>query len=113
MIVFIIFFGLMVLLFTAFFNFDTIVKIEHEKYNHEWIKDGKPIGFFWRSSQCTWLSSAMALQRLSFRWLFTTPPWIRNDSDALLHLKRLRLFVLFFNVGIIAWFVISVLIIDK
>jgi hypothetical protein len=103
----------MVLLFAAFFNFDKIVKIEHEKYSQEWINDGKPKGFFWRSAQCTWLSSAMALQRLSFQWLFTTPTWIRIDSEALLHLKRLRMFVLFFNVGIIVWFVISILILEK
>ncbi len=112
-IVIIIFLGLMVLLFTAFFNFDKIVKIEHQKYNQEWIKDGKPMGFFWRSSQYTWFSSALALQRLSFRWLFTTPPWIRSDSEGLLYLKRLRMFVLCFNIGIIVWFVISMLIIEK
>jgi hypothetical protein len=45
-ITFTIFLSLMVVLFFAFVNFDKLVKIEYRKYRAEWIKDGKPRGFF-------------------------------------------------------------------
>jgi hypothetical protein len=104
-----IFIGLMGVLLVAISNFDSLVKIEYRKYKDEWIIDGKPHGFFWRPSESTWFSSSIAMQKLSFRWLFKTPQWISNDPEAIYRLKRLRLFVLIFNIGIVIWFIINII----
>jgi hypothetical protein len=108
-----IFIGLMAVLLFAFVNFDNLVKIEYRKYKDEWTIDGKPRGFFWRPPESTWFSSPIAMQKLSFRWLFKTPKWMNNDPEAIYRLKRLRLFVLIFNIGIIFWFLISMMINGK
>jgi hypothetical protein len=106
-----IFLGLMAVLLMAFANFDRLVKIEYKKYKEKWVKDGKPRGFFWRPSEIPWfafaIASSLAMQSLSIKWLFKTPEWVTNDLEAKECLRKLRLYVLIFNVGIIVWFVIS------
>ena len=103
----------MVVLFFAFVNFYKLVKIEYRKYRAEWIKDGKPRGFFWRPPESTWFASSIAMQGLSWKWLFKTPQWMSGDPEAIYLLKRLRLFVLIFNIGIVVWFIISIIINGK
>jgi hypothetical protein len=109
-LIFTIFFILMVILVIAFVNFDKLVKIEYTKYRKDWIKDGKPRGFFWWPPERTLFSSSLALQALSLKWLFKTPQWMNSDAVAIQRLKRLRLSVLTFYVGIIVWFIISMII---
>jgi len=46
------------------------------------------------------------MQKLSFKWLFKAPDWIRTDSETKQNLKRLRLFVFLSNIGIVAWFLV-------
>src|ERR1700690_273631 len=92
--------------FFSFFNFDSLVNIEYKRHNEDWIKDGKPKGFFWRAPGGPLFSGSIATQKLSFVWLFRTPHWVNNDTEAKIHMKRLRIFVLIFNIGVIVWFVI-------
>ena len=106
-IVIIIFFGLVAFLFLAFTNFDQLVKIEYNKYKEQWIKDGKPIGFFWRPPESNWFGSSIAMQRLSMRWIFRTPNWATGDPQAKIYLRKLRIFVLTWNVGMIIWFMVT------
>ncbi len=105
--------GLAVLLIYAFTNIDKLVQIEYKKFKEEWTKDGKPRGFFWRSPECSWFASSIAMQKLSFTWIFKTPQWMRTDFEANNHLRRLRLFVLLFNNGIVVWFMIAMIIIKN
>jgi hypothetical protein len=107
------FLGLMVILFLAFFNFDAIVKIEYQRHKDDWIKDGKPIGFFWRSPESSWFSSAFAMQGLSLRLLFKTPRWVDNEPAAMACLKKLRKLVLIFNIGVIVWAILSMVIYQR
>jgi len=102
-----IFLALMGILLYAFFNFDRLVKIEYQRHNEDWIKDGKPRGFFWRAPESSWIRSSFAMQRLSMQWLFKTPDWINNDPEATNYLKKLRRLVLIFNISIIVWFIIN------
>jgi hypothetical protein len=107
------FLGILILipiLFLALVNFDRLVKSEFHKHKPQWIKDGKPGGFFWRPYESTFILSALATKRLSFSWLFKTPQWVDEDPEARESLKKLRLFVLLWNVGVILWFV-SILIV--
>ncbi len=106
---FTLFLSLIPVLFFTLANFDELVKIEYTKYRAEWIKDGKPRGFFWRPPESIWLAGSLSMQRLSWKWLFKTPQWISSEPKAVHRLKRLRLFVLIFNIGIILWAVISMM----
>ncbi len=108
-----IFLALIGILLYAFFNFDRLVKIEYQRHKEDWIKDGKPIGFFWRAPESSWFRSSFAMQNLSMQWLFKTPDWTNNDPEATNHLKKLRALVLIFNIGIIVLFVISMVINQK
>lgn len=105
----------MVVLSMAFTDFDKLVQIEYKKYKEEWIKDRKPRGFFWKPSEITWFAVAgsFAMQRLSMKWLFKTPEWVTNDLEAKEYLRKLQLYVLIFNVGIIVWAVISIIINER
>ena len=107
------FLGLMVILLYAIFNFDRLVKIEYQRYKEEWIKDGKPIGFFWRTPESSWLSSSFAMEKLTMQWLFKTPHWVNKDPEAMGRLRKLRRLVLFFNIGVIIWAVLSMIINEK
>jgi hypothetical protein len=84
--------GFPVLLY-AFAMFDRIVKAQYEGHRDAWFADGRPRGFFWQAPECTWFRSALALHRLSFLWLFTTPPWVGQSSSCQRWLRRLRLSV--------------------
>jgi len=108
-----IFLALMGILLYAFINFGRLVKIEYQRHNKEWIRDGKPMGFFWRFPESSWLSSSFAMQKLSMQWLFKTPDWTNNDAEARDRLRKLRRLLLIFYVGIIIWFVICMLIYEK
>lgn len=109
MIIMLPFLCLMVVLLIAFHRFDRLVKIEYEKYRNEWIADRKPRGFFWRPSESPLVSGSFAMQVLSMKWLFRTPAWAVEDSEAKERLKELRLYVLIFNIGIIIWAVFGVM----
>jgi hypothetical protein len=109
---FIIFIGLCVILFLSFVHFDRLLKIEYEIYREQWVTDGKPFGIFWRPSESTIFLSLIAMWRLSLYWLFKTPEWIRNDVKAQKSLRKLRIFTLIWNVGIIVWFAITIITIN-
>lgn len=108
-----IFIGLMGVLLFAFFSFGKLVKIEYRKYRHEWTIDGKPRKFFWRPPESSLFSSSIAMQILTFRWLFRTPEWIRSDAEAVYWLRKLRLSALVFNAGIVVWFFVIMIITEK
>lgn len=107
----VIFIALIALLLYEFVNFDRLVKIEYQKHSEDWIKDGKPKGFFWRPPESPWVGGSFALQRISFVWLFRTPKWTSNDAEATTYLKRSRQLTLIFNIGIVVWFIITMAII--
>ncbi|SRR6266702_3372886 len=77
----------------AFLMFDRLVRAEYEHDRVAWEADGRPRGFFWRAPECTWLRSAWSINRLSWRWLFTTPSWAAKSPDCREALTRLRVAV--------------------
>jgi chromosome condensin MukBEF MukE localization factor len=100
------FLALMVLLFFALRTFDSLVKIEYKRHNQDWIRDGRPKGFFWRAPGASLISGSVAAQKLSFLWLFRSPHWTDDDNEAKMYLKRLRRLVMLFYLGVVAWLVI-------
>lgn len=100
------FLALIVLLFFALITFDSLVRIEYRRHNQEWINDGKPKGFFGQPPGTPLFGGSLATQKLSFLWLFKSPHWIKSDTEAHIHLRRLRRLVLIFNAGAILWLMI-------
>jgi len=98
---------LLPVLIAVFLTFDQLVRFEYCSSKENWDKDGKPRGFFWRPAESNaglarMLKSNFALQRCAFVWLFKTEDWMKADQHALRLVRRLRVLVLIWNVGILA-----------
>jgi hypothetical protein len=98
------FLGILLVLIRAFRHFDRLVQIEYEKYRHRWLEDGGPRGFFWKPPEASLPGSNLAMQWLSLAWVFKTPPWVGNDSEASNNLKQLRFYFMVWNLGVLVWF---------
>jgi hypothetical protein len=55
----------------------------------------------WCPAEATPFRSNFAQQRLSLTWLFSTPPWAREDPSASRLLRHLRRLVLAWNVSMV------------
>ena len=96
---------LIAVLFYSFVLFDRLLRTEYEQYRPAWEADGSASGFFWRARECRLFRSDLARLRLSLSWLFRTPAWVTNSSSGSATLRRLRLGVLVWNVGILLVFI--------
>jgi hypothetical protein len=90
----------------GFISFDRLLRIEHEQNRPAWEVDGRPAGFFWRARECSWMRSDLARGRLAFVWLFRTPSWVSDSAASTVALRRFRLAVLMWNIGVLLWLVI-------
>jgi hypothetical protein len=90
----------------GFISFDRLLRIEHEQNRPAWEVDGRPAGFFWRARECSWMRSDLARGRLAFVWLFRTPSWVSDSAASTVALRRFRLAVLIWNIGVLLWLVI-------
>jgi hypothetical protein len=93
--------GLLCAALIALLTFDELVKLEYQEHYDEWVQDGKPDGFWWCHKESTWLRSSLARNKVSFYWLFVTPEWIKLSAQAKRLLRRLRICVAIWNLGII------------
>ena len=84
-----------------FLTFDRLVKTEYEKHKKQWVKDGKPHGFFWWPSESPLFSGHIAQLRLTIYWLFKTPQWIKRDVKSRKTLQINRISNLIVYVGIL------------
>lgn len=100
-------FPLIVVLLTAFVSFDLLVKLQHSRYPDAWKADGAPWGFFWRP-RGSGFAGAFSHGWLSMKSVFVTPEWARADERARSLLRRMRVCVAVWNVGVIAVPVIAV-----
>ena len=87
----------------AFVLFDRLVRAHYENHRDDWEKTGRPAGFFWRAVECHSYRSHLARARLSLVWLLRTPAWIAHSPALAVTLRRLRLAVVTWNVGILTW----------
>jgi hypothetical protein len=100
------FFLLIPLLIWAFNTFDSLIKLEHEKFHQQWIKDGQPPGMFWRpEGSRPSFQGGIATQKSMLLLLFNKPEWIESSSQARNLLKKYRILVLAWNIGIILWLI--------
>ncbi len=91
-------------LFLAFRAFNALIALERTRHPAVWERDGRPeplLTWFGRTSLRSWI----ATQRCSVVWVFKTPSWAKADPEALLQLRRLRLFVGIWNLGVMPVYV--------
>jgi hypothetical protein len=90
--------------------FDKFVQYECENLPEQWERDGQPFGMFWKPKD----KKVRAINRYffsnpgiaQFRLLFKTPDWIKEHPEAADHLKQIRRYTLFWNIGVIVWFAV-------
>jgi hypothetical protein len=98
------FFLLIPVLIWAFNTFDNLIKLEYEKFHQQWIKDGQPSGLFWHPDGCRpSFHGGIATQKSMLLLLFNKPEWIASSAQACNLLKKYRILVLAWNIGIILW----------
>jgi hypothetical protein len=90
----------------GFISFDRLLRMERDQNYAAWDQDGRPAGFLWRTRECSWISSYVARNRVSFRWLFRTPSWVSQSPASVRALRHFRLAVLIWNVGVVLWAII-------
>lgn len=89
-------------LLVSFVSFSSLVRPEFTDHKSEWIADGGPQGFFWKPPYAgPWrtMRSAYASNVLLWKWLFVTPTWARSDERARRLLRRFRVGVATWNLG--------------
>jgi hypothetical protein len=74
--------------------FDRLIRWEYEHEREQWERDGKPAGYFWRATECTFWSSMAAAKHLGFVWLFKTPRWIADKPECRRCLFQIRVIAL-------------------
>jgi hypothetical protein len=104
---------LVAILLYAFILLDRLLRTEYEHHRPAWEADGRPAGFFWRAKECGHLTSHLALMRVSFAWIFSTPAWVGNSAPVVARLRRLRFAVLIWNIGILIWFAMFLALLTK
>ena len=97
---------LIAVLLYAFVLFDRLLRTQYEQHRPIWEADGRPSGFFWRAEECDFLLSKLARFRLTFAWLFRTPPWIASSPTLVALLRRQRRAVLVWNIGVLVLFLL-------
>ncbi|MCI0551469.1 MAG: hypothetical protein L0287_10970 [Anaerolineae bacterium] len=115
--------GHFVLLISAFITYDLILKLEYSSYRIYWESDGQPFGFFWIAPEkrkffilpIAQIKNQFARDKLSRKWLFSTPEWMINDARALQLVSRYRwlilLWTIFYGVPILV-FIITIILLD-
>lgn len=84
----------------SFVLFTRLVRFLHDRYPDEWIRVGKPVGFFWRPAEYrSWnLSdqwrSGFATNWASKVWVLRKPEWIKRSPDTERVFARFRAAVL-------------------
>jgi hypothetical protein len=92
------------LLIWAFNTFDNLIKLQYEKFHQQWIKDGQPSGLFRRpDGRLPSFHGGIATQKSMLILLFNKPEWIASSAQASKLLKKYRILVLAWNIGIILW----------
>ena len=98
--------GHFVIAISSFITFDSLIKLEYFSYRAHWNEDGQPIGFFWIAPEnrkffilpFAQLKHQLARDKLSRKWLFSTPDWINHDLQALRLTNRYRWLILTWTV---------------
>jgi hypothetical protein len=95
---------LLIVLILPTFLLSRLLKVEHDDFHDQWVKDGRPHGMpFWFPLK--------ELNSLGFRsypwfvgtwWLFKTPDWVKGHESATQLLRYYRLVSYVIYLGLLA-----------
>lgn len=89
------FVGAIGLTIVASHAFDSLVRLEYEQFRIEWAGDDEPFGVFWHPEDGRFFffdyRRRNAGREVFWRWLFSTPMWMRSEPRAMMLVRRLRL----------------------
>ncbi len=71
--------------------YDLLIRIESRKFSLDWVKDGKPLGMFYRPPNAPLFRGLRSRNRLMLKWIFQKPNWITKDEEAKQFYKYFRL----------------------
>lgn len=74
----------------AHWLFDQLVRLEYRFHRQDWLRDGKPGGFFWAPSESGLWTGTYARNHCWRVWNFITPSWMEQDATALRILRQYR-----------------------
>jgi hypothetical protein len=89
------------------------MRYEYENVHTQWENDGQPRGMFWNPPP----QSGNLFKRtflghpgfMALKLLLITPDWVKHSVEAAGHLKRFRQFGLYWNIGLLIWFLLFAL----
>jgi len=84
---------------------DLLVRLEFNFHPEDWKADGEPFGVVWtppgRKRGLAYALGNFGITGLSWRWLLSTPDWIRTDARALRLVRWMRICSVVWMGGII------------
>ena len=105
MLILIVFPFLIVACLGTIVTFDLLVRLEHKDHRENWDLDGKPYGVVWvPPGTKRGIAYAFGNPRVTFiqyKWLFSTPDWMRADQKALRLILWNRIFGFIWLVGML------------
>lgn len=64
--------------------YDLLIQIESQKFQLDWVKDGRPIGMFHIPKDSSLLDGgSITRYRVLTKWVFYKPIWIKKDEKAI------------------------------
>jgi hypothetical protein len=93
----------------GFLQYDKLVEFANAEYPNDWQRDGRPDGFFCRYTDGNQWQRGSVLMR----WVFSTPDWIKLHDEAASWLRRLRVCILIWYVGMLLLLVLLNLILKR
>ena len=108
---------LLTILIWCFLTFDQLVRLEYSDYRPLWDKDGQPHGIFWfapeqRKVFGISLRNQWAFSRVNLVWLSSTPTWMKENTQAVRLVHRLRILALLWN-GSLLLFIIMIVVLGS
>jgi hypothetical protein len=93
-----------IVLFTAFVTYDSLVEFEYENDREAWVADGQPRGMFWNAPDAGLFQGNFTRYRLQILLIFRTPAWAIQSPAILKVLKRYRFCVIYWNASLPIFF---------
>lgn len=100
---------LMPLAVAGMYTFDQVLDLFHERHREAWIKLNRPRCMTPRrlKDDDGKLGNPFAHHVCWIWWLFSTPDWFKDEPDTLNLLRRMRLLVGVFHIGLLLLIVIA------
>jgi len=101
----------LILIVLPFFLLTRLLKIEHTEFHDQWEKDGRPNGlpFWFPVNEPGAIGFRSSPWIVGYKWLFITPPWIKEHPLASRILLFYRVVSLLFCLSFLSFCLLAIL----